>query len=490
MSALTVAQELAARHHVEVSVTLTDKFPNLEAFKRAARESRRKVTVIERPVEATDVPGDLEGFWTMFTSFHHFKEPEARRILANAVRQRRGIGVFEYTERNFLVWGPTLLAMPLFIWLATPFIRPLSWRRVLWTNLLPVVPFLAVWDGLVSCLRTYSPAELLALTPDSGPGLQVGGWKAPVVRRLSHHLPARLAARRKQARRDDLIANERAKAERPLPQVVRRWERGCHTVLCGSTSMTRWTVRGTVTAEIAVRASRNGGRVGASRSRCTRHLPRSRARGAGGGPDHAHPRRDRLDGPSRRLRSRHRRVLVRGLEPHQREARGRWVAERLAVAQLLLGEPLHVVGEGGAQRVVVGMVGLDHDRSRPLPPPRPSGHLREHVKGALGAAKIRKAQEVVRVDHAGERDRGEVVALRDHLGADQHLARPGGETLERGEQLRRRAGGVAVENVHRRAGEELPHPRGDLLGARADVVEHLSRHSAGTPAGISRRKPQ
>ena len=157
------------RHHIEVGVILRDKYPNLAAFKRAALESRRKVTVIERPVEATDVPGDLDGFWTMFTSFHHFKEPEARRILSNAVRQHRGIGVFEYTERNFLVWGPTLLAMPLFIWLATPLIRTLSWRRVLWTNLLPVVPVVAVWDGLVSCLRTYSPAELLALTPDSGP---------------------------------------------------------------------------------------------------------------------------------------------------------------------------------------------------------------------------------------------------------------------------------------------------------------------------------
>jgi hypothetical protein len=175
-SALTVAAEVAARHGVEVSVTLTDKYPNVAAFQRAARERQGNVTVVERPVEATDVPGDLDGFWTMFTSFHHFKEPEARRILANAVHQRRGIGVFEYTERNFLVWGPTILAMPLFIWLATPFIRPVTWQRVLWTNLLPVIPLLAAWDGLVSCLRTYSPTELLALTPE--PTLAGYRWEA------------------------------------------------------------------------------------------------------------------------------------------------------------------------------------------------------------------------------------------------------------------------------------------------------------------------
>lgn len=168
-SALTAAEEIAARHRVEVNVALTDKFPNLEAFRRAAEQSHGKVTVVDQPVDATDVPHEIDGFWTMFTSFHHFRESEARRILANAVRKRRGIGVFEYTERNILIWGPALLAMPLFIWLATPFVRPFSWRRVLWTNLLPVVPFLAAWDGLVSCLRTYSPTELLALTPEPTP---------------------------------------------------------------------------------------------------------------------------------------------------------------------------------------------------------------------------------------------------------------------------------------------------------------------------------
>jgi hypothetical protein len=168
-SALTAAGEIAAHHQVEVPVALTDKFPNLAAFRRAAERSQGKVTVVQDAIDATNVPGELEGFWTMFTSFHHFREPEARRILASAVARRRGIGVFEYTERNLMVWGPAILAMPLVVWIATPFIRPFTWRRVLWTNLVPVVPFLAAWDGMVSCLRTYSPAELLTLTPDHEP---------------------------------------------------------------------------------------------------------------------------------------------------------------------------------------------------------------------------------------------------------------------------------------------------------------------------------
>ncbi len=179
-AAFTVANELSALHNVEVRVVLTDKFPNLPALRGLANEWPGRVVSVETPVEATDVPDELHGFRTLFTSFHHFREGTARRILAHAAERREGIGIFEYTERNLLVWGSALLVTPLFVWLITPFIRPLSWRRVLWTYLLPVVPLLAVWDGLVSCLRTYSPTEMLALTPH--PEVEGYRWEAGRLR--------------------------------------------------------------------------------------------------------------------------------------------------------------------------------------------------------------------------------------------------------------------------------------------------------------------
>jgi hypothetical protein len=77
--------------------------------------------------------------------------------------------------------------MPVFAWLLTPRIRPFRWSRVLLTYLLPVIPLVVLWDGLVSCFRTRTPEELLALTGDfpqyiwqagyaRGPGI----WLAPV----------------------------------------------------------------------------------------------------------------------------------------------------------------------------------------------------------------------------------------------------------------------------------------------------------------------
>ena len=35
--------------------------------------------------------------------------------------------------------------------------------RLIWTYLIPVIPFVLWFDGILSCLRAYSPAELAQL---------------------------------------------------------------------------------------------------------------------------------------------------------------------------------------------------------------------------------------------------------------------------------------------------------------------------------------
>jgi hypothetical protein len=142
-----------------LEVNLTDKYPHLGSHEYDGG-SGANVTYLETPIDAANVPASLKGFRTLFTSFHHFRPDSARAILTNAVDNGEGIGVFEYTERNWLIWGLPTLLIPLFVWLCTPFIRPFRWRRLVWTYFVPVVPVVALWDGFVSNLRTYSVAEL------------------------------------------------------------------------------------------------------------------------------------------------------------------------------------------------------------------------------------------------------------------------------------------------------------------------------------------
>lgn len=148
-----------------IKVHLTDKYPNLTSFEKLQNSFPDNLSFSIETVDAARVPKDLKGFRTLFTSFHHFRPSEARRILSDAVASDEGIGIFEFTQRK----PAAILAMlltPLFVLLVTPFIRPLKFSRLFWTYLIPAVPILVGFDGVVSCLRTYTPAELRELTED------------------------------------------------------------------------------------------------------------------------------------------------------------------------------------------------------------------------------------------------------------------------------------------------------------------------------------
>lgn len=162
--ALEIQRQLEAANY-SVTLTLTDKFPNVEAYRRAGASANGRIRGVERSVDAMDVPGELSGFRTLFTSFHHFPPRAAARILRDAAAKRVGIGIFEYTERSW-VWLIAAPFIPVYMWLVTLFLRPFRWSRLFWTYLVPIFPLMAGWDGVVSCLRTYSPRELKQLTEE------------------------------------------------------------------------------------------------------------------------------------------------------------------------------------------------------------------------------------------------------------------------------------------------------------------------------------
>lgn len=140
-----------------VPVTLTDKYPNHRAA--ALPENPTAMSWCPESVDATAVPASLRGMRTLFNSFHHFKPPAARHILASAVAHDEPIVVMEMLRRS---WLDLLLVLftPLLVWLITPWIRPFSWSRLIFTYVVPVAPLIIAWDTLVSILRCYTPAEM------------------------------------------------------------------------------------------------------------------------------------------------------------------------------------------------------------------------------------------------------------------------------------------------------------------------------------------
>ncbi len=177
---------------LEVQVLLTDKYPNLEAFKRAQALSGGSIGFLAESVDARDVPPDLPGIRTLFNSFHHFTPDDARAIIRGAVGARQPIAVFEIPERKLSVVLSTLLA-PFMVLLATPFIRPFRWGRLVYTYLLPLIPLTCLWDGVVSQLRAYTPDELDRLAEDvsteyawASGKVAVGGLPARLTYLIGH----------------------------------------------------------------------------------------------------------------------------------------------------------------------------------------------------------------------------------------------------------------------------------------------------------------
>ncbi len=155
---LNLSQKLQ-RNAEPFHILLTDKYPNLGASELFKAASGNRVVFRPDPVDPGNVPGELTGFRTMFSSFHHFPREQARVILQNAVNAGQGVGIFEITKR-----APSAIGL-MFPWaftalLFTPWIRPFRWSRLFWTYVIPLIPFVLLFDGVVSCLRTYTPTEL------------------------------------------------------------------------------------------------------------------------------------------------------------------------------------------------------------------------------------------------------------------------------------------------------------------------------------------
>ena len=82
----------------------------------------------------------------------------------------------------------SVLFVPVAAWLFLPFRRPFRWSRLLWTFLLPVIPFVLFFDGLISCLRSYSLGELQEMTS----GLAASGYRWEIGERTGGLLSVRI----------------------------------------------------------------------------------------------------------------------------------------------------------------------------------------------------------------------------------------------------------------------------------------------------------
>jgi hypothetical protein len=152
----------------DVTVTLTDRYPNRAAFAQAQARHAPRLDYCPDPVDARRIPANFDGMRILFNGFHHFRPTDARTLLQATVDRNAAIGIFEIAERTPRTLLSVLFGVPLLVFALSPCIRPLTFSRLFWTYCVPLAPLCIVWDGLVSMLRAYSQAELLAMATAAG----------------------------------------------------------------------------------------------------------------------------------------------------------------------------------------------------------------------------------------------------------------------------------------------------------------------------------
>jgi hypothetical protein len=172
--ALQMVRMLHEAGHDDVELVLTDRYPSATAAARVRALDRPTVRFHPEPVDAFAAHAGLPaGIRTMYSALHHFRPEGVQRLVQAAVDDGVPLAFFDVAAPPMLrkVPGPlvSLLAVPNMVGLTAvalatvPLVRPPSATRLLLTYVLPAIPLLFAWDGMVSGLRAYTPEELEAL---------------------------------------------------------------------------------------------------------------------------------------------------------------------------------------------------------------------------------------------------------------------------------------------------------------------------------------
>ena len=188
-----------------------------------------------------------------------------------------------------------------------------------------------------------------------------------------------------------------------------------------------------------------------------------------------HPKARALGVPPQPLRDSRRIVHGAGERPradhrvdHRHERRVTHLAAKIELAL----EKRRVVLPARRPHAVVVRIERLHDGFTGLVAAAgPADHLREQLKRPLRGPKVGEAEADVRRDDAHQRHAREVVALGDHLGADEHVDLAGQESPEQRRQRAFAADGVAIETRDPGARAGTPHFDLDALGAEARLIE-------------------
>jgi hypothetical protein len=134
----------------EIDATLlTDKFPQLI-------KENKGIIYVENSIDILTMSFNSQYFYTMYNAFHHFTDVEQKSIVSKLKSANASFLIVEILQPNLLSLLQVILASSLGQLLITPFIKPFSSKRLLFTYIIPINIFTVLFDGVVSVIKSKS----------------------------------------------------------------------------------------------------------------------------------------------------------------------------------------------------------------------------------------------------------------------------------------------------------------------------------------------
>ncbi|MDX2245744.1 MAG: hypothetical protein SF052_03145 [Bacteroidia bacterium] len=167
---LEVIQKInAGDKHSKMNLVLTDFYPNPAIVDKINKQKLPNIRYQDTSLDATQINTAPDGLKTMIASFHHMKPATAQKILQSAQHSRQPILIYELAKNNIpiLLWWLflplSLVILIVMCLIMTPFVKPLSFKQILFTYLIPIIPLVYAWDGQTSLMRTYTFEDIESL---------------------------------------------------------------------------------------------------------------------------------------------------------------------------------------------------------------------------------------------------------------------------------------------------------------------------------------
>jgi hypothetical protein len=149
------------RETAGMQLVTCDLVPNVDEYKKLEAKYPDRVFPIYSSVDLTRTQESLDdGVLVLAGVMHHIPFELRLAVIGSLSATNSHVAIFEPLLRTWLsISMATLSFFPAILLPLTRLRRPGRLRRILWCWVVPIVPFMFVWDGVTSCLRQWTVKE-------------------------------------------------------------------------------------------------------------------------------------------------------------------------------------------------------------------------------------------------------------------------------------------------------------------------------------------